>query len=141
MERVNKTVITLETTINAPVAKVWAHWGMPEHIVNWNNASDDWHTPHAENDLRTGGSFSYTMAAKDESFKFDFGGTYTNVEQERIIEYTLGDNRKVKIEFVTQGDQTKVIESFEAETENSEDLQRTGWQMILDNFKKYVEAN
>ena len=141
MERVNKTVITVETTINASAAKVWAYWGMPEHIVNWNNASDDWHTPHAENDLRTGGSFSFTMAAKDESFKFDFGGTYTNVEQERLIVYTLGDNRKVKIEFVPQGDQTKVIENFEAETENSEDLQRTGWQMILDNFKKYTEAN
>ncbi|MDB5119988.1 MAG: polyketide cyclase [Sphingobacteriales bacterium] len=141
METLNKPVITVETTVNAPVAKVWEFWTKPEHVKNWNNASDDWHTPHAENDLRIGGTFNFTMAAKDESFKFDFGGTYTNIEEHKLIEYTLGDERKVKIQFVPEGDQTKVIESFEAETENSDDLQRTGWQMIIDNFKKYTEVN
>lgn len=136
-----KKIITVETNVNSPVAKVWEFWSSPEHIKNWCHASDDWHTPFAENDLRIGGKFSSTMAAKDESFKFDFGGTYTNIEERRLIEYTLGDDRKVKIEFIPEGDQTKVMESFEAEAENLADLQRTGWQAILDNFKKYTETN
>ena len=131
----------METNVNSPVAKVWEFWSSPEHIKNWCHASDDWHTPFAENDLRIGGKFTSTMAAKDESFKFDFGGIYTNIEERRLIEYTLGDDRKVKIEFIPEGDQTKVMESFEAEAENLADLQRTSWQAILDNFKKYTETN
>lgn len=141
METLKKTVITVETTVQALVTKVWEFWTKPEHVMNWNNASDDWHTPNAENDLRNGGTFSYIMAAKDKSIQFDFWGTYTNVDEHRLIEFTLGDDRKVKIEFLSDGVQTKVVEKFEAETENSEDLQRTGWQLILDNFKKYTEAH
>lgn len=131
----------METNVNSPVAKVWEFWSSPEHIKNWCHASDDWHTPFAENDLRIGEEFTSTMDAKDESFKFDFGGIYTNIEERRLIEYTLGDDRKVKIEFIPEGDQTKVMESFEAEAENLADLQRTSWQAILDNFKKYTETN
>jgi len=141
MEALNKTEITVETTVNAPIQKVWEFWTMPEHVKNWNNASDDWHTPQSENDLKVGGKFSYIMAAKDESFQFDFWGVYTTVDEHELIAYTLSDDRKVKITFIPEGNQTKVIESFEAEAENSEDLQRTGWQLILDNFKQYTEAN
>jgi uncharacterized protein YndB with AHSA1/START domain len=140
METTNKTSITIETSVQAPVRKVWKFWSEPQHITKWNAASDDWHTPHAENDLRTGGTFSSTMAAKDGSFSFDFGGTYTNVKENELIEYTLGDGRKVKVVFQEAGNTTKVIETFEPEQENSHELQRGGWQAILDNFKKYTET-
>jgi uncharacterized protein YndB with AHSA1/START domain len=135
-----KTIITVENTINAPVQKVWEYWSKPEHITQWNNASDDWHTPRAENDLRAGGSFVSRMEARDGSFGFDFGGVYDAVKPNEYIEYTLGDGRKVKIHFSAQGDSTKVTESFEAESTNSIEMQRTGWQAILDNFKKHTEA-
>ncbi|MEJ0104553.1 MAG: SRPBCC family protein [Bacteroidota bacterium] len=135
-----KTVITIENIINAPVEKVWELWTKPEHITKWSNASDDWHTPHAENDLRVGGSFVSRMEAKDGSFGFDFGGVYDAVRTSEYIEYTLGDSRNVKIWFTPQGNKTKVVESFEAETENPIDMQRGGWQAILDNFKKYTES-
>ena len=137
----NKTVITIENTINAPVKKVWEYWTKPEHITQWNNASDDWHTPHAENDLRVGGSFLSRMEAKDGSFGFDFGGVYDAVTTNEYIEYTMGDGRKVKITFTPDGNKTKVVESFEAENTNSIEMQQGGWQNILDNFKKYTEAN
>ena len=140
METMEKTVITVENTINAPVAKVWETWTKPEHITQWNNASDDWHTPRAENDLRVGGSFSARMEAKDGSFGFDFGGVYDAVRINDYIEYTLGDGRKVQITFIPLGNQTKVAESFDAENTNSVELQKGGWQAILDNFKKYTEA-
>ena len=136
-----KTVITIESTINAPVQKVWAYWTKPEHITKWNNASDDWHTLRAENDLRVGGSFSSRMEAKDGSFGFDFGGIYDVVKPNAYIEYTLGDSRKVKIYFVEHGSATKVTESFEAEGTNPVEMQKGGWQSILNNFKKYTEAN
>jgi uncharacterized protein YndB with AHSA1/START domain len=135
-----RTVITIESTIQAPVAKVWDYWNQPEHIKQWAFASDDWHAPKAENDLRTGGKFSTTMAAKDGSFSFDFGGEYTEVKEHKLIEYTLGDGRKVSILFSTIGDATKIIETFEAEDENPVDMQRAGWQTILDNFKKHTES-
>ena len=136
-----KTAITVETTVNAPIEKVWNYWTMPEHIIKWNNASDNWHTPQAENDLKPGGRFVCRMEAKDGSFGFNFGGTYNMVTLNKSIEYTLDDNRKVKIYFTPEGDATTITETFEAEDENSEELQRTGWQAILDNFKKYTEAN
>ncbi|HRI20236.1 MAG TPA: SRPBCC family protein [Panacibacter sp.] len=141
METQNKTIITVQNTVNAPAAKVWDYWTKPEHITKWNHASDEWHTPHAENDLRAGGSFASRMEAKDGSFGFDFGGVYDAVRNYEYIEYTLGDGRNVKITFTAQGNATKVVESFEAEGENSIELQQGGWQAILDNFKKYTEAN
>ena len=137
----DKTIITVENTINAPVEKVWEYWTKPEHITQWNNASDDWHTPRAENDLRAGGSFVSRMEAKDGSFGFDFGGVYDAITTNEYIEYTLGDGRKVKITFTADGNKTKVVESFEAENTNSIEMQQGGWQTILDNFKKYTEAN
>lgn len=141
METSNKTIITVEATVNAPVEKVWKFWTSPEHITKWNNASDDWHTPYAENDLRVGGKFTSRMEAKDGSFGFDFWGVYDVVVTNERIEYTLGDDRKVKIVFTDKGNATQVIESFEAENENSIELQKGGWQAILDNFRKYTEEN
>ena len=141
METAEKTVITIETTVNAPVQKVWEYWSKPEHITQWNNASDDWHTPRAENDLRVGGSFVSRMEAKDGSMGFEFGGVYDVVDTNKYIEYTLGDGRKVKVHFNEMGNTTKVVESFEAEGTHSIEMQQGGWQSILDNFKKYTEAN
>ena len=141
MESQEKTIITAENTINAPKEKVWEYWTKPEHIVHWNNASDDWHSPHAENDLRVGGSFVCRMEAKDGSFGFDFGGIYDAVTTNEFIAYTLGDGRKVKVTFSGNENATKVSESFEAESMNSIEMQQGGWQAILDNFKKYTEAN
>jgi len=140
METQNKPVITVETTVNAPVEKVWGYWTKPEHITQWNNASDDWHSPRAENDLKVGGTFNYRMEAKDGSFGFDFGGVYDAVTENKYIEYTIGDGRKVKITFSGVDNTTKVVESFEAESTHSIEMQQTGWQNIIDNFKKYVES-
>lgn len=136
-----KIAITIEATIHAPVAKVWEYWSKPEHIIKWNNASPDWHTPHAKNDLQVGGKFSARMEAKDGSFGFDFCGIYDTVKPNELISYTLGDDRKVSIHFNSDGNTTTVTETFEAEKENSIELQREGWQAILDNFKKYTEAS
>ena len=141
METANKTKITVEATVNAPVEKVWQYWSAPEHITRWNHASDDWHSPRAENDLRKGGKFSSRMEAKDGSFGFDFGGVYDDVKTNELIEYTMGDGRKVKVLFSGQGNETKVQEIFDAEETHSIDMQRGGWQAILDNFKKYTENN
>jgi uncharacterized protein YndB with AHSA1/START domain len=132
--------ITVEATINAPVETVWQCWTEPKHIVNWNNASDDWHTTEATNDLKIGGKFSSIMAAKDGSFSFDFWGIYDAVETHKLLAYTLGDGRDVTISFSKKGNQTTVTEIFEPEDENTIELQKGGWQAILDNFKKYVEA-
>lgn len=133
--------ITIHTTIQSPVDKVWKFWTSPEHIIHWNNASDDWHTTHATNDLRVGGKFLSHMAAKDESMGFDFEGTYSKVELHKTIEYTLADGREVKINFIAKGNETEVEETFEAESTNSVELQRDGWQAILNNFKKYSESH
>jgi uncharacterized protein YndB with AHSA1/START domain len=141
METQNKTVITVANTINAPVEKVWEYWTKPEHITKWNNASDDWHTPRAENDLRVGGNFVARMEAKDGSMGFDFGGTYDEVKTNECIEYTIGDGRKVKINFSGNGDTTKVVETFEAEDTHPIEMQRSGWQNILNSFKSYTENN
>jgi uncharacterized protein YndB with AHSA1/START domain len=141
METTGVTKITVESTINAPVEKVWNFWSAPEHIKQWCSASADWHVPTAENDLQTGGKFSTRMEAKDGSFGFDFGGVYDQVKKNELIEYTMGDGRKVDIHFTVNGNETKVVETFDAETTNPVDMQKAGWQAILDNFKKYVEAN
>ncbi len=140
MESATKTIITVESIVNAPIEKVWKLWTTPADITQWNNASPDWHTPKAENDLRVGGSFVYTMAAKDGSMSFDFSGVYNQVKIHELISSKLDDGRSLKITFSRNGNQTKVVEDFEAESENSIELQRGGWQAILDNFKKYVEG-
>ncbi|MCF0054255.1 SRPBCC family protein [Dyadobacter sp. CY356] len=132
--------ITVEATIEAPIEKVWETWTKPEHIIHWNNASDDWFTPKAENDLRPGGKFSSRMEARDGSFGFDFEGVYDEVTDHKLISYTLGDERKVKIEFEEKGDQTLVTETFNAENQNPVEMQKAGWQAILNNFKKYTEG-
>jgi uncharacterized protein YndB with AHSA1/START domain len=134
-----KNFITVESVVNAPVEKVWSCWTAPQHIIQWNNASDDWHTTHAENDLRVGGTFLSRMEAKDGSFGFDFNGVYSEVEQHKAIAYSIEGGREVKIAFESNENSTKVTEVFEAEDENSLELQQAGWQAILDNFKKYVE--
>jgi len=133
--------ITIESTIKAPVEKVWKFWSLPEHIIKWNNASDDWHTPRAENDLRKGGKFLSRMEAKDGSFGFEFWGIYDEVKTNELIAYTLGDGRKVTVQFAGNGKETNVVSTFEAEETNPIEMQRGGWQAILDNFKKHVETN
>ena len=141
METQNKTLITVENTVNAGVEKVWECFTKPEHVVNWNNASEDWFTPRAENDLRVGGNFVYRMEAKDGSFGFDFGGTYDKIKNNELIEYTIGDGRKVTVNFFSEEkNKTRVVERFEAENMNSIEMQKAGWQAILDNFKKYTEV-
>ena len=141
MEATEKKPITVETTINAPLEKVWDYWTKPEHITQWSFASADWHTPTAENDLRVGGKFSSRMEAKDGSMGFDFGGTYDDVKEHELISYSLGDGRKVEIKFSAEGDSTKLVEKFDPESTNPVEMQQAGWQAILDNFKKYVEEN
>lgn len=132
--------ITVTATVNAPIEKVWKAWTTPADITQWCNASDDWHAPKAENDLRPGGSFSTRMEARDGSFGFDWGGVYDEVETNKVIAYTMEDGRKCRITFTADGDTTKVVESFDPETQNPIDMQRDGWQAILNNFKKYTEA-
>lgn len=141
MTTATKPTITIGTTINAPVEKVWAYYNTPEHIVNWNNASDDWHTPSSKNDLKVGGRFVHHMAAKDGSFSFDFSGTYEKVEANKLLEYVLDDTRRVTATFEKQGNETVVTTVFEAEGTHSLEMQEAGWQAILNNFKKYVEAH
>lgn len=132
--------ITVETTVNAPVEKVWNCWNSPEHITQWNYASEAWHCPSATNDLRVGGKLASTMAARDGSMSFEFTGVYHNIITHRLIEYTIADGRTVKVAFEPQGNTTRVIETFEMENIHSRELQRGGWQAILDNFKKYTET-
>jgi len=134
------TKITVETTVNAPIEKVWETWTRPEHIVKWNYASDDWHSPWAKADFREGGNFSARMEAKDGSMGFDFGGVYDVIKENEYIEYTIGDGRKVQVTFINQGTSTRVVETFEAENTHPIELQKGGWQAILDNFKKYTES-
>jgi uncharacterized protein YndB with AHSA1/START domain len=140
MEKTAKETITIQVLIHAPIEKVWDCWTGPNHIVHWNYASIDWHAPRAESDLREGGHFSSRMEAKDGSMGFDFGGTYTKIEIHQQLEYVLDDKRKVQISFEKLGEQILLTESFEAEKENTIELQRFGWQAILDNFKNYTEA-
>jgi len=140
MENIAKK-ITVQNTVNAPVEKVWKLWSTPADIMVWNTASPDWHTPHAENDLRVGGKFLSTMAAKDGSFSFDFVGEYTAVEENKLIAYTMGDGRKATVNFTPHGSTTDIVTTYEMENENPEEMQRGGWQAIMDNFKTYAENN
>jgi uncharacterized protein YndB with AHSA1/START domain len=132
--------ITVSTLVNKPVEHVWKIWTMPEHITQWNAASDDWHCPKASNDLRISGSFSSTMAARDGSFSFEFGGVYIDVQLHKRIAYTMGDGRTCEVVFAPESGGTRVLESFDAETLHSVEMQRSGWQAILDRFKKYAES-
>ena len=134
-------MITVQTKIQAPIDKIWDLWTLPEHITQWNMASEDWHTPFAENDLKVGGRFKSTMASKDGTMSFDFVGTYSAILDKKLIAYTIEDGRVVIIVFEELEDGFEVREYFEPESVNSEELQYQGWQAILDNFKRYVENN
>jgi uncharacterized protein YndB with AHSA1/START domain len=140
MKDPGKTLITVTAEINAPMNLVWELWTGCQHIIQWNHASDTWHTTNAENELAAGGRFSFRMEAKDGSFGFDFAGIYNAIEFHKNIEYTIADGRKVKISFNKHNDGTRISESFEAEETNPVEKQREGWQAILDNFKKYAES-
>lgn len=133
-------MIKIQTQIQADISKVWKAYNNPEDIVNWNFASEDWHCPKSENDLRVGGRFKNTMSAKDGSFSFDYSGVYDEVSEPESMRFTLDDNRKVHIEFREQGDATDMMIEFEAEQMNPEDMQKDGWFAILNNFKKYIES-
>lgn len=132
--------ITVETVVNAPVARVWQAWTNPADIVEWNFASPDWHCPSAQVDLRVGGSYLARMEAKDGSFGFDFGATITALEPQAFLQYDIGDGRMVDVRFKPEPDGVRVVESFDAEDENAAEMQRAGWQAILDNFRKHVEG-
>lgn len=136
----DKTFITVEATVNAPIGLVWECWNEPRHITQWNFASPDWHSPTASVDLKEGGRFVARMEAKDGSFGFDFGGTYTAVDPKKLVEYTMDDGRTVSVRFEDNGGSVHIVETFEAEAQNSADMQRGGWQAILDNFRKYAES-
>ena len=133
--------ITVETIINSDINSVWKRWNTPEDVINWNAASKDQHTTHAEIDLKEGGEFLSRMEAKDGSMGFDFKGTYKVVIKPLLIIYTIEDGREVKIEFKGTPDGVKVIETFEAESTYTEEQQKQGWQSILNNFRIYVESN
>lgn len=133
--------ITIETEINAPIEKVWEYWTNPEHITKWNTSSSEWHSPRAENDVRVGGKFNIRMEAKDGSSGFDFSGTYEEVKENEFISYSMDDGRKVEVKFEKSEEGVNILETFDAEGENSIEMQKQGWQSILDNFKKYVEED
>ena len=135
------TKITITATIHAPPKKVWDCWTSPRHITQWNFASEDWCCPHATNDLKVGGKYCARMEAKDGSFGFDFEATYDEVDDLKKLIYTMSDDRKVVTQFADLGGSTKVTTEFDAETENSIEMQRDGWQAILNNFKTYVEQS
>lgn len=134
------TLLTIHTIIDAPIKVVWNKWTNPDDIVKWNNASDDWHTTRAVNDLRVDGKFLSRMEAKNGSTGFDFEGTYNSIKPYELIEYTLDDNRKVRMSFKQDENKTQIVGTFEPENTNSLELQQSGWQAILDNFKKYTES-
>ena len=138
MESPAKITVSITTPIALETA--WQVWTNPEHIVNWNFASDDWCAPRASNDLKNGGTFSYRMEAKDGSFGFDLIGTYTNLKPLELIEYLLEDGRKVSILFESKDNETHIIQTFEAENQNPIELQQNGWQAIMNNYKKYAES-
>ena len=135
-----KMIINIMTSVDISLEKAWELWTEPEHIVHWNYASDDWQTTRAQNDLKAGGKFSYRMEAKDGSFGFDFSGVHKEVKLYTFIDSLLDDGRILQVSFESRDGKTLINEDFEAEMENSVELQRTGWQAILDNFKKYAEG-
>ena len=140
METTSKKNIRVEAIINAPVENVWELWTNPKHIIHWNQASHDWHTPKAGNDLRVGGKFLLRMEAKDGTSGFDFSGVYDEIKTHKLISYTMDDGRKVKITFNGNINETKEVETFEAESTNTMEMQHEGWQAILNSFKHYVET-
>lgn len=133
--------IRVEVTVQEPIDKVWKYWTEPDHIKQWNNASEDWHTPFAENDLRIGGAFVSRMEAKDGSTGFDFGGIYDDVILHEVIAYTMADGRKVNITFKGHEKETEIVETFDSDASHPAEFQQQGWQAILENFKSYVEQN
>jgi uncharacterized protein YndB with AHSA1/START domain len=135
------TQITVTTLIEAPIEHIWECWTNPDHIMEWNHASDDWHCPAATNDLTIGGTFSSTMSANDGSMSFDFEGIYTDIVENERIEYSLADDRHVSVTFEEEGNKIRVTEVFDAENENPIEMQQAGWQAILDNFRDYTEAS
>ena len=148
----NSKTITVQIVVKSPMAKVWECWNKPEHITGWAFASDDWTAPKAENDSRVGGRFKTVMAAKDGSASFDFSGTYTAVKENELIEYDMDPPssavadyggqaaRHVKVLFQETPEGVKITETLDPENENSEEVQRSGWQAILENFKKYTQG-
>ena len=130
--------IIVETLVKADLNKVWRAWNNPEDIKRWNSASEDWHTTASSVDLREGGRFSARMEAKDGTEGFDFEGTYTRIVPQQLIEYRMSDGREVKVEFSERAGEVLVRETFDAETENAPEMQRAGWQAILDNFARHV---
>ena len=132
-------MITVSITTHENLEKVWDYFNQPEHVVHWNFASDDWYCPFAENDLKVGSDFKYTMASKDGKMSFDFVGTYSEIVLHEKIAYTIADGRKVMITFGKSDGKVTVTVTFEPENMNSHELQRGGWQSILDNFKKYTK--
>ncbi|MBU2950544.1 SRPBCC domain-containing protein [Tamlana agarivorans] len=132
-------IITVQTTVKAEIDRVWDCWTKPEHILNWNFASDTWCCPKADNDLKPNGQFSWRMEAKDGSMGFDFTGTYVNIIKKELITYKMADGRFVKITFSENEDEIMISETFDAEGTHADEQQRTGWQAIIENFKKYVE--
>lgn len=140
MKDTEKNKITVQATVKASIDKAWTLWTSPEHVIKWNQASEDWHTTRGENDLKVNGKFLFRMEAKNGSFGFDFSGVYTEIIKNKIIAYTMDDDRKVKITFDGNEMETRIEETFEAEETNSPELQRNGWQAILESFKKYVET-
>jgi uncharacterized protein YndB with AHSA1/START domain len=139
MKTTTKPTVTVGTTVNAPVEKVWKYFTAPEHIMKWNNPMEDWHTPKAENDLRVGGKFFSRMEAKDGSMGFDFRGVYDDVKTNRLIAYTIDDGRKVKNVFTSSGNATEVTVTFEGDPQD--DKEKNGWQAMMDSLKKYTESN
>jgi len=134
------TKITITASIKAPIKKVWDYWTKPEHITQWNFASEDWQCPKAENELKAGGKYMARMEAKDGSFGFDFEAVYDVVEENKELTYTMGDGRKATTLFKSKGAETTVTTTFDAETQNPVEMQQQGWQAILNHFKQYTES-
>ena len=135
------TKITVQSTVSAETKKVWDFYTNPEHITKWNFASDDWHCPKAENDMRVGGRYNSRMEAKDGSWGFDFEAIYDEVVDQKTFTYTMRDGREATVDFEKNGSNTNVTITFDPESENPVEMQRDGWQAILNNFKKYAESN
>lgn len=134
--------ITVKSSVNAGLEKVWDYYNEPVHVQQWNAAHESWHCPKAENDLREGGRFSYRMEARDGSFGFDFGGVYNSVKPKESFSYTMDDQRKVNVSFIPEGeDRTNIVVVFDPEAQNPVEMQEQGWQAILDNFKNYAETH
>lgn len=140
MDIPNRDKITITNLVSAPRERCWEYWTDPRHIKRWNQAAANWHTPHAESDLRKDGNFLYRMEATDGSAGFDFKGVFDEVNPPEHLQYTLEDGRQVSVNFEALGDETRIIETFEAESIHPLTLQRQGWQAILDTYKKYVES-